>query len=601
MKKEVAEAAKYQGIRTNSYYSWFYGPVTSLISEYTIATGDKRYLKDLKRITMEIVEGQSPVGSWGHKFVDPNGRLRGYGMMNAPGVPLTISLVLARKAGVHNSQIDTAIDKSCKLLRFYVGKGAIPYGDHHPWTQTHDDNGKNGMAAVLYNLLNDAEAAEYFSRMSVATHSDEREMGHTGNFFNIQWAMSSVALSGPQASGAWMREYAWYYDLARRWDGGFIHQGAPKDQKDAYRNWDTTGVMALAYAQSKRQIYLSGKKSQVIPQMSSSEAECVVALGRGWTKKNKDKFLSERSDKALVLSLRSWSPVMRIRAASELAKRNPKDLRPYLELLDSSDLYASLGVCELMIHLRGRAQIAVPYLIRLLDHPDLWLRIKAADALAAIGQASIKAVPKMLKMFAETSPEDPRGMLQRYLCFALFSRRTGLLGKSLKGVDKKELLKAVQLGLKNDDGRARSNLGSVYENIEFEELKPILPAIIEAIETPAPSGIMFADGIRTAGLKLLCTHKVDVGLGLTVDYIKNQKKHGSQKRIKELIKYVDSYGAHAKKYIANLQDIIEYFENEEEGFPKHLSKQKAQDLKDLIERIKKSNDSPSLKSLKTIA
>ena len=48
---------------------------------------------------MEIVDGQSPVGSWGHRFVDKNNRLRGYGMMNAPGVPLTISLVLARKAG----------------------------------------------------------------------------------------------------------------------------------------------------------------------------------------------------------------------------------------------------------------------------------------------------------------------------------------------------------------------------------------------------------------------------------------------------------------------------------------------------------------------
>ena len=36
-------------------------------------------------------EGQSIVGSWGHGFANPDGRLGGYGMMNAPGVPLTIS------------------------------------------------------------------------------------------------------------------------------------------------------------------------------------------------------------------------------------------------------------------------------------------------------------------------------------------------------------------------------------------------------------------------------------------------------------------------------------------------------------------------------
>ncbi len=44
-----------------------------------------------------------------------------------------------------------AIELSAKLLRFYTGKGAIPYGDHAAWTETHEDNGKCGMAAVLFN------------------------------------------------------------------------------------------------------------------------------------------------------------------------------------------------------------------------------------------------------------------------------------------------------------------------------------------------------------------------------------------------------------------------------------------------------------------
>ena len=189
----------------------------------------------------------------------------------------------------------------------------------------------------------------------------------------------------------------------------------------------------------------------------------------------------------------------------------------------------------------------------LLDHDDLWLRIKAADALAAIGKPSIKAVPRMLEMFAEQSSDDPRGMLQRYLCFALFNKGTGLLGKSLEGVNQSELLKAVQIGLKNDDGRARANVATVYDNLEFEELRPILPAIIEAIETPAPSGIMFADTIQTSGIKLLVKHKIDKGLTLSVNYIKDQKQHGSVKRIKEIITFVKAYGTHARAYIPVLQ------------------------------------------------
>ncbi|NRB74498.1 MAG: acetylesterase, partial [Verrucomicrobiales bacterium] len=84
-------------------------------------TGDKKYFPDLRRLTSEIVEGQSVVGSWGHRFIQGNGILSGYGMMNAPGVPLTTSLILARAAGVQSAEIDEAIEKSTRLLRFYVG------------------------------------------------------------------------------------------------------------------------------------------------------------------------------------------------------------------------------------------------------------------------------------------------------------------------------------------------------------------------------------------------------------------------------------------------------------------------------------------------
>ena len=170
----------------------------------------------MKRLALEAAKGQSIVGSWGHKFAGPDGRLVGYGMMNAPGLPLTISLVMARDAGVKDPALDKAIELSARLMRFYIGKGAIPYGDHAPWTQTHEDNGKCGVAAVMFNILGEAKGAEFFSRMSTASHGSERDCGHTGNFTNLLWSIPGVAQSGPHATGAWMKEFgAWYYDLAR--------------------------------------------------------------------------------------------------------------------------------------------------------------------------------------------------------------------------------------------------------------------------------------------------------------------------------------------------------------------------------------------------
>jgi hypothetical protein len=249
VRAQVEWASGYSDLERRTLHSWWYGPINMLLAEYVLATGDRSVLPDLERVTMEIVRGQSAVGSWGHKFVQPNGRLSGYGMMNAPGLPLTVSLILAREAGVDDPELDEAIEKSARLIRFYVGKGSVPYGDHHPWIQTHDDNGKNGIAALMFNLLDDAEAAEYFSRMSVASHGGERDSGHTGNFFNMLWAMPGVALSGPHAAGAWMKEFGWSYDLARRWDGTFLHQGPPAAKPDKYKGWDATGAYLLAYAQ----------------------------------------------------------------------------------------------------------------------------------------------------------------------------------------------------------------------------------------------------------------------------------------------------------------------------------------------------------------
>ncbi len=598
IRAEVEEAAKYCGIETNSYFSWFYGPVATLIAEYTLATGDKSFLKSLERITSEIVDGQSEVGSWGHRFVDSNGRLRGYGMMNAPGIPLTISLVLARMAGVNNPELDSAIEKSCRLIRFYVGKGSIPYGDHHPWVKTHDDNGKNGMAAVLFNLIGDQEAATYFSRMSIASHSDEREMGHTGNFFNIQWGMPAVALSGKNATGSWMKKYGWYFDLARRWDGSFIHQGPAQKKKDKYLLWDSTGVIALAYAQKNRRIYLTGKKAGVIDPISSKVAKSLIKDGEGWSQGNHQNYYKERSAQELRQNIKSWSPIVRIRTAKELVRRDLMTDQEIIKLLENrNDLNGVIGGCEIVIEMKADAKACIPHLVKLLDEEHLWVKVKAVEGLAAIGKDALPTAPRLFKMFEEKSAEDPRGMLQRYLCFALFDRRNGLLRSSLEGVDRVELFEAVEIGLTNDDGRARGTISSIYKTLEFEELSPLFPAIIKAIKEPSPSGIMFAHNIRMAGLELLSRHRIEEGLELCVDYLKSQKKHGSEKRTDQVLKFLGNYGSHAQQVVPKLEKLVVYFENGEENHPRKNSRAKAQKVREFIEQVKNNESQPELRSL----
>ncbi|MCF7837518.1 MAG: DUF6288 domain-containing protein, partial [Candidatus Marinimicrobia bacterium] len=310
------EAGRFANSPSAGMGSWTYGYVMMFLSEYKIATGDDSVMPGLTRIALEAARGQSAVGSWGHRIdARPDGRIYGYGMMNAPGVPLTSALVMARMAGVKDPAVDLAIDRSARLLRFYIGKGAIPYGDHNPWLENHEDNGKCGMAAVLFNLLGEAKGAEFFSRMSVAAHGPERDFGHCGNYFNVLWAMPGVSQSGPQATGAWMSEFGtWYFDLARGADGSFLHQGPPELVPDSFAGWDSTGGYLLAYAMPLKKILLTGKQPKVAPQLDAAAAKALILDGRGWSSRDRTSAYDKLSPDQLLEALGSWSPTVRDRA-----------------------------------------------------------------------------------------------------------------------------------------------------------------------------------------------------------------------------------------------------------------------------------------------
>ena len=593
VKKEVKWAAGYSA---GSFQTWYYGYVIMLLCEYVMATGDTSAMPGLRRLALEAARGQSIVGSWGHRFANPDGRLGGYGMMNAPGLPLTTSLILARQAGVKDPILDLAIKRSIRLIRFYIGKGAVPYGDHRPWIETHEDNGKCGMAAVMFNLLGEAAGAEFFSRMSVASHGAERDTGHTGNFCNILWSLPGVAQLGPHATGAWMREFgAWYFDLARRWDGTFLHQGPAAMRHDKYPGWDCTGAYLLAYAMPLKKLYLTGKGRSVVPRLDTSAAQGLINDGRGWSNRDRNSAYDKLSGAQLVARLSSWSPVVRERAAMALGRRQDDVTARLIRLLDAPDLYTRYGACQALKMQRGRGEKAIPALLKTFRSDDLWLRILAAEALAGIGEPARAAAPEMLTRLTKSDPKnDPRNMEQRYLSFALFNRRGGLIARSLEGVDRELLAKAVRAGLQNEDGRARASYGSVYNNLAFQEIKPLLPAIHRAIIEPAPSGVMFANVIRLEGLRLLGKHRVKEGIEACVRYTRTQNPWASEKRTPEIMKVLLNYGAHAKSAIPGLKQIADRFEKGEKNFPRRLSLDKAKVVRETIRRIEASDEYPKL-------
>jgi HEAT repeat protein len=568
------EARWAAGFSTEGFATWYYGYVLIFLAEYGIATGDQAVMPGIQRLALDAARGQSAIGTWGHKFALPNGNLNGYGCMNQPGLSLCIGMVLAREAGVKDAVLDSAIAKAAAFVRWYMNKGAVPYGDHQPFP-AHEDNGKCSSAAVLFDLLGDREAAEFFARMSTAAYS-ERERGHTGNFFNMLWALPGAARCGPLATGAYLKEQAWYYDLARGWDTGFRYQGSPvgEEEHGKYTRWDCSGAYLLAYALPLKRLRITGSQPFTVPALNATQVGDVIAAGRDFPFKNAENPFDRRTTEQLLAGLSSWSPAVRLRSSTALGKRHGNFLPDLLGLLASSHRDARYGACEALGALGPRADAAAPQLRALLNDPDPWLQCLAAEALPNLGTEARKAsVSDLLAMTLRPNPADPRRMTQRSAAVALFSPYPGrrepksILAESLDGVDRKLLYPAVQSLLQNEDSVARASVGSVFDDLTDRDLVELLPAITKAIERLAPSNEMFGDGVRLAGLDLLSRLHIREGMTLCVS-VMEPDRWGAGRRLGPCLDYLQRYGTHAKAVLPQLREIrarIEQVEQFDKG------------------------------------
>jgi len=537
---------------------WHYAYATLFLAEYAAATSDAAVRPGLKRLALDIARGQSRVGTWGHRFARADGILNGYGAMNQPGLILTLAMVVAREAGVRDPQLDRAVQKSAAFLRWFVNKGAIPYGDHPPWPW-HDDNGKCSSAAVLYDLLGDREASTFFAKMALAAHG-ERESGHTGNYFNVLWAMPGASRCGPTATGAYLAEHAWYYDLARGWNGSFVYQNTPGHWGGAsYRKWDSTGAFLLAYALPEKRLYITGRRPSAVRPLRSAEAADVIDAGRDfsfWTEKT---CYDHRTTDRLFAGLASWSPAVRKRSARALGSRDGDFVPRLLKMLGSGSRDAQYGACEALAFLGPRADGAAPKVRRLLNAADPWLVTLAVDALVRMGPEVRKAiVPELLSLTVRHNPSDPRRLIQRATCSALFSPMPGrrepksTLAESLTGVDRELLYPAVKSVLENENGGTRGLLRRLYGKLDDRDLAHLLPAIVKAVREQAPSNQMFCDSIRLAGLDLLSRLRIREGMELCVDVLEPER-WGAGRRIPKCLDYLKRYGTHAQLLIPQLQ------------------------------------------------
>ena len=522
------------------------------LAEYYMLTNDAEVFHGLSEYVIYAAKHTSMFGTSGHGFstVAPpggwqtggtHGSISWYGPVNQAGLAAQLTIVLGRKAGVKNPEIEPAIARAANFFGYYVNRGSIPYGEHQPYYGEHQlqgqsrtyydhcSNGKDGLAAVMFACMGDKPLqAEYFSRMALAGFKGE-QYGHTGQGFSYLWTTLGAAMGGPQAASEYLKQVRWDRDMRRRSDGSFVYEGgeqwAPGMGKDywddSYAYWGNPTAYYLLHATLPlKKLCITGKwvtpANQLPPKAVSNAIWAAEFTGHcgGYTKDQ------------LVAALGELDPIVRFNAATELSLRTA-DLPSLIPMLITmAENPANANQREAACTALGcmKANNAVAALTRRLSDPDIWVRAKAAKALGQINAAAAPAVPDMLGAFvknvAPTYPfeagfnwSDPLQIANGYLAETLFHQ---LGGDTIKA-DKKLLYPAVRAGIKQPAGMWRDILSNfVQDRLALADVVALAPDLFKDAQTEGPCDRMFTSGPVGAAMMALSKHKIDEGIDISL-------------------------------------------------------------------------------------
>jgi len=594
---------------------WDWGYRNIFLSEYYLLTWDKAVLHAINEYTVALAKGQSMYGTIGHGIsrLTPDGKLHGsippYGPVNASGLVGNIGIVMGKKCGVQDPEIDPAIERASKFFGYYVDKGAIPYGEHEPWPN-HDNNGKNAMAAMLFAQQgNRNKETQYFAKMVTASYQN-REYGHTGQGFSYLWGALGAATGGPAAASAFFKQASWHFDLVRRCDGSFTYDGGEQygagsthDNtyygKSGYDGLSPNATYVLTYSLPLKNLCITGKDANKANWLGKKDVEEAVASGCF------DLERKTKSTEELIAAMGDWSPVARSWAAEELGKRpNAKTLVPQLiAMAEGPDAHKRQSAAEALGYIHNPD--ALPVLVRLLSHDDRWLRFKAAEAIKRMGGDARPAIPEILAAVAKTAEPaqpvswgDPVQLTHGQLASALFA---GGLTDALKQADPQLLYPAIRIISRNADGMARATLrGYIEHKLTSEDVQALAPDLVVAVKTLCPADTMFGAEIRMGAFKALtkCHYKEAIDAG--VIFAKTQGGHGSENRTGEIMKEIVSFGTAAREAIPGLKElIVELNAQCKRGeYPAgELNNRRVSAVEDAIKSIEAATTQPELRTI----
>ncbi len=174
---------------------------------------------------------------------------------------------------------------------------------------------------------------------------------------------------------------------------------------------------------------------------------------------------------------------------------------------------------------------------------------------------------------------------------------TGCLpgGKGIEKLDRELFIPAVKSLLINPNGGARSTASAVFRHLTAEDLEQLWGDIYYATKYQAPSGSMFAGGVRGNGLALMANKDIKEGIPVGIDWALRQEGWGNGGRKKSGLPSLLKYGGSLESFAQEINEVLARWTKA------NGSKNNQDNAKDFMKRMAEAVKKPAreLKSIKT--
>jgi hypothetical protein len=217
--------------------SWGNSAEAILLGEYYMATGDRNVLPFLKHVCDRLAATQhKEEGGWRHNF--PGGAH--YGLIPNAGIPGVMGMHFANKAGleIDMTSFRLGVDhfgvQKAETGFLIYGLGGCKRPVPNPFDpesfatgRLESYNGGLSAAGILMRFTENYRAAHLSSLISAYAWNNTFG-GHGGNFWNNFWTPIGAHDHGKKAFINFWKNYQWYRELNRMYDGSIIQHESGK-------------------------------------------------------------------------------------------------------------------------------------------------------------------------------------------------------------------------------------------------------------------------------------------------------------------------------------------------------------------------------------